>query len=91
MKICGDETLYAGKFLALLGAGMVLLGLVVWSWFQATSVGGYWWVLFLGAGTVATVAGEIIKKRMELLVKKSRQARAKATGRPSAGNQQGGL
>lgn len=79
MKICRHEKVYAVKFLPLLAAAVILLGLVVWAWLKATSTGGYWWLFFMGTGAGATVAGEIIKKRMELLVKMSRQARAQTT------------
>lgn len=91
MNICKQEKRCAVKFLPLLGAAAILLGLVVWAWLQASSVGGYWWILFIGTGTGAMIAGEVIKRKMELLVKMSRQARAEATGRPPSDDRKVGF
>lgn len=81
MNICRREKLYAAEFFALLVAGMILVAGVILAGLVATSTGGSWWFIFLGAGMGATVAGEIIKKRMEKLVKMSREARGTARRR----------
>jgi hypothetical protein len=77
MKISKQERIHAGKFFVLLLIGLTLLVAVISVWTKAVSNGGSWWFLFLGCGAGAVAGGELIKTRMEVLLKLSREARRK--------------
>ncbi|MCD8482043.1 MAG: hypothetical protein LR015_04830 [Verrucomicrobia bacterium] len=69
------EAKQAEKFPSLFYCGIALIAVVVLAWTKALESGGMWWIMFAVCAVAGLIIGEKIKRRLESMIRISRESR----------------